>query len=89
MLTGKHAFSGDSTVELMNAILKDEPLEFAAAGRTISPGLERVTSHCLKKNPEEHFQSARDLCFALEALTGVSGTGAPGAASLRWPPWEA
>lgn len=79
MLTGKHAFSGDSTVELMNAILKDEPLEFGAAGRTISPGLERVTSHCLEKNPEERFQSARDLGFALEALSGVSEVGVPAA----------
>src|SRR5262249_44037495 len=34
--------------------------------------LERVVDHCLEKNPEERFQSARDLGFALEALSGLS-----------------
>jgi len=77
LVTGKHAFSGDTTVEMMNAILKDEPPDFGAVGRAIPPGLERVASHCLEKNPEDRFQSARDLGFALEALTGASDTVAP------------
>src|SRR5262249_19812901 len=39
----------------------------------ISPQLERIVQHCLEKNPERRFQSARDLSFALEALPTPSG----------------
>ncbi len=77
MLTGKQAFSGESSVEMMNAILKEEPPDFAAAGRRVPPALERVVSHCLEKNPDDRFQSARDLGFALEALTSPSDPGSP------------
>ncbi len=75
MLTGKQAFSGDSSVELMNAILKEEPPELASKDRRIPPALERVVTHCLEKNPDDRFQSARDLGFALEALTTTSDSG--------------
>src|SRR5262249_58806022 len=42
----------------------------------VAPGLERVVRHCLEKNPEERFQSARDLAFDLEALSDVSAPAA-------------
>jgi Tol biopolymer transport system component len=70
MLSGKRAFHGESAVETMNAILKDDPPELSQTNQQIVPGLERVVDHCLEKNPEERFQSARDLAFALEALSG-------------------
>ncbi len=54
----------------MNAILKEDPLELSQTNQNIAPALERVVDHCLEKNPEERFQSARDLAFALEALSG-------------------
>ena len=76
MLTGRRAFRGDSVVETMNAILKEEPPELSTAGLKVPPGLERVVRHCLEKSPEERFQSARDLAFALEALSGFSGPAA-------------
>jgi eukaryotic-like serine/threonine-protein kinase len=72
MLTGRRAFAGDSTADVMSAILKEEPPEIPAA--KISPGLDRVVRHCLEKRPEDRFESVRDLAFALEALSGTSGT---------------
>ncbi|PYV29866.1 MAG: hypothetical protein DMG09_28775, partial [Acidobacteria bacterium] len=57
----------------MNAILKEDPPELSESGRNIPPGLERIVRHCLEKNPEERFQSARDLAFHLEALSTQSG----------------
>ena len=42
--------------------------------RRSTPGLDRIVRHCLEKNPEERFESARDVAFDLEALSGVSGT---------------
>jgi eukaryotic-like serine/threonine-protein kinase len=73
MLSGKRAFHGDSSIETMNAILREEPPEFTDAVRNLPPGLERVVRHCLEKKPDERFQSTRDLAFDLEALSSVSG----------------
>ncbi len=94
MLSGDRAFRGDSAVETMNAILTKDPPELEPE---IPSGLERTVRHCLEKNPEERFRSARDLAFALEALSLFSaGRIGPLAASpeaglgprsrrLRWP----
>src|SRR5246127_3988470 len=77
MLTGKRAFHRTSSVETMSAILKEEPEEISIANSSVSPAFERVVNHCLEKDPAARFQSARDLAFALDAVSGVSGnTGA-------------
>ena len=83
MLTGRRAFRGDSAIETMSAILKEEPAELSETNRALPPGLERVVRHCLEKNREERFQSASDLAFALEALSGFSSSGAVAVAPLR------
>jgi len=64
MLTGERAFRRESDVETMMAILREDPLE-AAAGKALPSELEEIVGHCLEKSPEERFQSARDLAFAL------------------------
>ena len=73
MLSGGRAFRRESGVETMGAILKEDPPELSESGRNIPPGLDRIVRHCLEKNPEERFQSARDLAFHLEALSTQSG----------------
>jgi eukaryotic-like serine/threonine-protein kinase len=75
MLSGRRAFHRDSAAETMSAILREEPPDLSATNRNIQPGLERIVRHCLEKNPEERFYSARDVAFDLEALSGLSGTG--------------
>ena len=42
----------------------------------VPPALERIVGHCLEKNPEERFQSARDVAFNLGSLSEVSGSSA-------------
>ena len=74
MATGNRAFSRDSAVETMGAILRDEPSEIDLEKTKVSLGLERILRHCLEKNPEDRFQSARDLGFALAALSGTGAT---------------
>jgi len=76
MLSGKRAFRGDSAVETMSAILKEEPPELAATGRDLPPGLDRIVRHCLEKKREVRFQSARDLAFDLESVAELRSTGA-------------
>jgi len=86
MLSGKRAFQGDSAADTMSAILREDPPDLSVTNQNVSPGLERVLRHCLEKNPEQRFQSARDLAFDLEALSGVSaprGTTAAGFSPIR------
>ena len=71
-LSGRRAFHGDSAVESLNAILKEEPPDFNETSTKINPQLEKIVRRCLEKKPERRFHSAHDLSFALEALTGSS-----------------
>ena len=75
MLSGKRAFKRDSSVETMNAILKEEPPELEQVVPGLNAGLERVVRHCLEKNPVQRFQSASDVAFDLETISSHSGTG--------------
>jgi len=75
MLSGKRAFKRDSSVETLNAILKEEPEELQEVSPNLAPGLDRVVRHCLEKNPAQRFQSASDVAFDLESLSNQSGTG--------------
>ena len=70
MLSGRRAFHGDSSVETMSAILEQYPPDLSETNHTVPQALERLIRHCLEKNSEERFQSARDVAFALGAFTG-------------------
>jgi serine/threonine protein kinase/Tol biopolymer transport system component len=83
MLSGKRAFHGDSSVDTMSAILKEEPADLSETTRNVSPALERIVRHCLEKNPAERFQSARDVAFNLEALTDISSSSRGGVRALK------
>src|SRR5207245_5007246 len=72
MVTGRRPFTGDSAVETMSAILKEDPPEISLIQKGVPPAVERVIRRCLEKSGEERFQSARDLAFALEAVSGSS-----------------
>ncbi|MCM3906050.1 MAG: serine/threonine-protein kinase [Pyrinomonadaceae bacterium] len=92
MLAGRRAFEGDSAIEVMNAILKEEPAEISEPKREVPAALIRVVQHCLEKNREERFQSMSDVAFYLEALpaatdreTSAAAAGAqPRGAGRRW-----
>ncbi|MGA9884896.1 MAG: WD40 repeat domain-containing serine/threonine protein kinase [Candidatus Acidiferrales bacterium] len=72
MVTGKRAFQRDTTAETMTAVLKQDPPDISEIKPPISPALERIIRRCLEKNPEQRFQSAKDLAFALESLSQTS-----------------
>ncbi|MFA6957023.1 MAG: alpha/beta fold hydrolase [Thermoanaerobaculia bacterium] len=68
MLTGQLPFYDPTPVEALWAVLHREPSPIRTAGIAIPVELERVVGHCLDKNPDERFKSARDLAFALRAV---------------------
>ena len=80
MICGQKVFSRGSAAETMSAILHEEPRQISRSGKSVPLELERVIHHCLEKNPQERFQSARDLAFALKATlteSGISKAAAP------------
>jgi serine/threonine protein kinase/Tol biopolymer transport system component len=85
MLSGKRAFSGSSSVEMMHAILKDEPAELPVS---VPPELGGIVRRCLEKEPDRRFQSAADLAFALRP-SSPSLTPAAEPKRRAWLKWAA
>src|SRR3954469_19912966 len=75
MLSGKRAFRRDTPAETMTAVLKEDPPELSDPGHPISPALDRIMRRCLEKDTDQRFQSAKDLSFALSALSGTDSSG--------------
>jgi serine/threonine protein kinase/Tol biopolymer transport system component len=81
MLGGRRAFQRETSAETMTAILKEDPAELAQSIGVSLP-LQRVVHRCLEKNPASRFQSAGDLAFALDALSGSTVSGAATASNV-------
>jgi eukaryotic-like serine/threonine-protein kinase len=88
MLSGQRAFRRDTTAETMTAILKEEPPELTGTNPTVSPGVDRIARRCLEKEPAQRFQSAADLGFALEALSGTTSSSVAPAQTSRTAKWR-
>jgi serine/threonine protein kinase/Tol biopolymer transport system component len=86
MLTGRAAFTRDTAMDTMSAILHEDPREPLPSN--VPPALSRIVARCLEKTRDTRFQSARDLAFALEVLSDTGATAMPvaiaGRASGRW-----
>ena len=70
MLTGRPPFAADSGADTVSGILNKEAE--LPANLEVPPGLGRILMRCLEKNPSARFQSAHDLAFAIESLSGVA-----------------
>ena len=68
MVSRRRAFACQTGGETMAAILCSKPTKLTASSQAIPPELEGVNKQCLKKKPEERYQSVRDLARDLEAL---------------------
>jgi hypothetical protein len=75
MLSGRRAFHGESGIETMNAILKEEPPDLIAGHPDIPLALDRIIRRCLEKLPDRRFRSASDLEFALHTVSALGGSG--------------
>src|SRR5580704_12932087 len=73
MLTGRRAFRGETEVDTITAVLKEDPPEINLEQAGVPESVLQIVRHCLEKEPENRFQSARDLGFALDTLSSTSG----------------
>ena len=80
MLTGRLAFRRETMAETMTAILKEEPPELSETNPKINLPLDKIVRRCLEKQPARRFQTASDLGFALESLSGSSQSFGPASA---------
>ena len=83
MLAGIAPFERASARESMLAVLRDEPPDVRSRGAGVPADLARIVHRCLEKSPEERFQSARDLAFAIESVAAGSGSSAAEPAERR------
>ena len=88
LLSGQRAFVGDSSADIMTAVLTGDPPNLTELEATIPRPLARIVARCLEKRPDARFQSASDLAFALdtvsmpETLAGAAAPTTPGARTL-------
>jgi eukaryotic-like serine/threonine-protein kinase len=86
MVSGERAFARDTAADTMTAILHEDPPEVSRPRAEIPPALDRIIRHCLEKNVVERFQTARDVAFALESLSGAPTSSS--ATAIAPPPAE-
>jgi eukaryotic-like serine/threonine-protein kinase len=75
MATGRKAFSGDTIISIITAILRDDPQPISGEVAGLPRELERVVLRCLRKDPERRFQTAIDVRNALDDLREESERG--------------
>jgi serine/threonine protein kinase len=86
LFTGERAFHGETAIDTMQAILREDPPELP---ETVPAGIRQIVGHCLEKDPANRFQSARDLSFAIGALAQGNTTSSKVPASIAGrSPWH-
>jgi serine/threonine protein kinase/Tol biopolymer transport system component len=83
MMAGCRAFHGETEVDTMTAVLREEPAAAQLNEAAVPPGYQDIVKHCLEKDPENRFQSAKDLVFALQTLSGTTSVPSPKPAIRR------
>jgi serine/threonine protein kinase/Tol biopolymer transport system component len=85
MLTGKQPFEGKTQASLIAAILERDPPSIADA---VPTALDRLMRRCLEKDPEQRWESARDLKAELEWIAEGGAAPVPPAATSKRSNWQ-
>jgi serine/threonine-protein kinase len=83
MLSGRRAFRGGTSPEVLAAILRDHPRALTERDRRIPAHVSALVQRCLEKDPEQRFQSARDLAFSLRHVLDTPDTRGTGRSARR------
>jgi serine/threonine protein kinase len=90
MVTGKRCFEGKTRASLIAAVLGGEPVPMSAVVPVTPPALERLVKRCLEKDPEDRYQSMRDVVLELRSIPVGQVSDLPGlnqipaASKLPW-----
>jgi serine/threonine protein kinase len=75
MVTGRRAFAGENAISTLSAILRDEARPIAEVAPDVPPQIEQLVRRCLRKSPDDRWQSMHDVKAALTALKHESDSG--------------
>jgi eukaryotic-like serine/threonine-protein kinase len=83
MITGERAFRGDSGLATLTAVLRDEPRKFSLEAE-VPPEVREIILRCLRKDPDQRYQSMRDVKSAIEQIYFSSRSGILSVSSGVW-----
>ena len=75
MVSGRRAFEGESTISTLSAILRDDPPQMAEVAPDVPSQIEGLILRCMRKNPDQRFQSMKEVQHALSLLKRESDSG--------------
>ncbi len=85
MVTGRRAFSGNSTAETLSALLREQPKAPSEVVAGVPKELDRVIQRCLRKERDRRFQHMVDVKVELNEITDESSSGPAAAPARRRP----
>ncbi len=88
MATGRYPFADVERSQLIGAILHRPPRPPTALNARLSPELERIIGKCLEKEPENRYQSAKELAIDLRRLLTPSAVKVAGVPVAGKKPWK-
>jgi serine/threonine protein kinase len=77
MATAKKAFGGSSQASLISGIMQNDPPPISGVSPMVPAAFDRVVRTCLAKDPEDRWQSARDVAVQLKWIVEGSQAGVP------------
>jgi serine/threonine-protein kinase len=87
MLSGRRAFAGPSSVDTLHAILHDDPPAVDVASDPMALRLLRTAQRCLRKKPNERYQSVQDLAHDLQEVDATALAAHDGRSLTRRGAW--
>jgi Tol biopolymer transport system component/predicted Ser/Thr protein kinase len=83
MLTGRRAFPGDNQASIITAVMSTEPPPVSQTHALASPALDRVVRKCMARQPDQRWQTARDLMSELQWIASGGAATAPTAGAAQ------
>jgi RNA polymerase sigma-70 factor (ECF subfamily) len=85
MATARRAFPGQSAVEVLAAVMRDQPMDMDTPGTRIPTSLKQLVARCLAKQPHDRFQTISEVALALKGVAEGKSDGHPAITALGFP----